>query len=678
MDPDAVHVASAPNEEITTSEPVAELTNIDPLESISSSVDTLQVLGTVGEVLTRVELDLACFSEKVVNLNILAMHVSTRENDLEAFVSDKEHTMDDYDVKAMEFDLLSGILDSEVRQLDTFMSSIQLEIINVRETVSLCKNLEQASKDMEDKLVDSEESLKQSLDQLSEIRVQSAKFQKILSSFGGENIRTGEKGADVFGNGEFLDQNAKIKIQTAEQQRHFLRMLEKSLARELDLEKKVGETRQIEEEMKQRLYTSEQEIFFMEEEAADVWERLFEAENSAEVLMGISKEILGRLHVVQFNLNGSIQREGNLRSELKDSVEKLKAKDSAAQKLEDKLALADSEAFTLREKVNSLEKHLKESEIELLNAKSSSDECQALSSEMHEKEKALDELKEFFSRVESRAESAEVECKLLTETNMKLNEDLGSASDKLDALERQLRESDIQLQRALASAEASLETQKMLYSTIHDMENLIEDLKSRVSKAERRSESAESKCITLSASNSDLNEELRFLRNRLGSLEASLREAEETKMATVKDIGIRTKVITNLVMQLAFERERLHKQISSLTKENKILIQQADKNPSRSVSHDGRGNDKDLLSSKHGFSSATHTKESKEASDVSATSVVAGEKKLGKADSTSKLETQRNIDARQLNFKYGVMVILTLAVSILAAFLFQYPQGQFW
>ncbi|XP_057462737.1 WPP domain-interacting tail-anchored protein 1-like isoform X2 [Actinidia eriantha] len=676
MDLDAVHVASAPNEDIATSESVAELTNIDPLESISSSVDTLQVLGTVGEVLTRVELDLACFSEKVVNLNILTMHVSTRENDLEAFVSDKEHTMDDYDVKAMEFDLLSGILDSEVRQLDTFMSSIQLEIINVRETVSLCKNLEQASKDMEDKLVDSEESLKQSLDQLSEIRVQSAKFQKILSSFGGEN--NSEKGADVFGNGEFLDQNAKIKIQTAEQQRHFLRMLEKSLARELDLEKKVGETRQIEEEMKQRLYSSEQEIFFMEEEAADVWERLFEAENSAEVLMGISKEILGRLHVVQFNLNGSIQREENLRSELKDSVEKLKAKDSAAQKLEDKLALADSEAFTLREKVNSLEKHLKESEIELLNAKSSSDECQALSSEMHEKEKALDELKEIFSRVESRAESAEVECKLLTETNMKLNEDLRSASDKLDALERQLRESDIHLQRALASAEASLETQKMLYSTIHDMENLIEDLKSRVSKAERRSESAESKCITLSESNSDLNEELRFLRNRLGSLEASLREAEETKMATVKDIGIRTKVITNLVMQLAFERERLHKQISSLTKENKILIQKTDKDPSRSVSHDGRGNDKDLLSSKHGFSSATHAKESKEASDVSATSVVAGEKKLGKVDSTSKLETERNIDARQLNFKYGVMVVLTLAVSILAAFLFQYPQGQFW
>ena len=64
--------------------------------------------------------------------------------------------------------------------------------------------------------------------------------------------------------------------------------------------------------------------------------------------------------------------------------------------------------------------------------------------------------------------------------------------------------------------------------------------------------------------------------------------------------------------------------------------------------------------------------------NICASGLQAGEKKSGKADFTSKLETQRNIDARQLNFKYGVMAVLTLAVSILAAFLFQYPQGQFW
>ncbi|KAG5535250.1 hypothetical protein RHGRI_023136 [Rhododendron griersonianum] len=673
MDEDAVHQASAPNEDINTAEPEAELTtidslesivtnidslhslesmvtNIDSLESISSSGDLVQIVGNMNEVLTRVELDLACFSEKLVNLNILMMHIATRESDFEAFVSDKEDICGDSIMKAMEFNLLSGVLDSEVRELDNFMSTIQSEIIKARETVYSRKNLGQALAEMEDKLHDSEESLKQSLDQVSELRVQSANFQRILSSFGVEENWKGEKGGGILGSGEFLDHNAKIKMQTAEQQRHFLRMYEKSLARELDLEKKVGESKQSEEEMKFRLYSSEQDVFYMEEEAAVVWERLFEAENAAEVLMGISKETLGQLQIAKFNLNGSVQREKNLRLELQESLEKLKAKDHVTQKLEDKLTLADSEASTLRKKVSSLEKHLKESELKI--------------------EKGVEDLKEKNSSAESRAESAEAKCKLLTETNMKLNEDsalLKSTSEKLDSLERQLRESDIQL----VSAEASQEKESMLYSTIHDMEHLIEDLKSRVSKADCRADSAEEKCITLCESNSDLNDELRFLRSRLGSLEASLHQAEETKMATAKDIGVRTKVIANLVMQLALERERLHKQISSLERGNKILLQQTDKDPSRSVRHDGRG---------HGFSSATCEIEPKEASNFAARSVEVGEgphnmpvgeAKLGPADSASKLETVRNIDARQLNLKYGFMAALTLAIAALTAFVFQ-------
>lgn len=48
-----------------------------------------------------------------------------------------------------------------------------------------------------------------------------------------------------------------------------------------------------------------------------------------------------------------------------------------------------------------------------------------------------------------------------------------------------------------------------------------------------------------------------------------------------------------------------------------------------------------------------------------------GEAKLGPADSASKLETVRNIDARQLNLKYGFMAALTLAIAALTAFVFQ-------
>lgn len=186
MDDDAVHETSAPNENINTVEPETELTNFDSLESIASSGDVLQLVGTMGEVLTRLELDLACFVEKLVNLNILMMHVATRESDFEAFVSDKENICGDSIVKVMEFDLLSGVLDSEVRELDNFMSTIQSEIINAREIVYSHKNLGQTLREMEDKLHDSEESLKQSLDQVSELRVQSAEFQRILSSFGDE------------------------------------------------------------------------------------------------------------------------------------------------------------------------------------------------------------------------------------------------------------------------------------------------------------------------------------------------------------------------------------------------------------------------------------------------------------------------------------------------------------
>lgn len=47
------------------------------------------------------------------------------------------------------------------------------------------------------------------------------------------------------------------------------------------------------------------------------------------------------------------------------------------------------------------------------------------------------------------------------------------------------------------------------------------------------------------------------------------------------------------------------------------------------------------------------------------------ETKMGLADSTSKYESVRNIDARQLNFKYVFMAILVLVISVFAASLFQ-------
>lgn len=159
--------------------------NNNIVERISSGGEMMRDIESAGEVLTRIELDLACSSEKLVNLSILMMHVATKESELEAFISDEEYILK----KALEFDLLSGVLDSEVNELDNFMSTLQAEIVDAREIISSYEHLGEALKDMEEKLHDSEESLKQSVEQVTEIKEQSSNFQRILLKFSGEETR---------------------------------------------------------------------------------------------------------------------------------------------------------------------------------------------------------------------------------------------------------------------------------------------------------------------------------------------------------------------------------------------------------------------------------------------------------------------------------------------------------
>lgn len=295
------------------------------------------------------------------------------------------------------------------------------------------------------------------------------------------------------------DLSAKT-IHTAEQQRIMLRMLEKSLARELDLDQKLIASRDTEEELKLRL---QQEVIFMEQEAECMWERLFEAENSAEILFGVTKELFGRIQMAQFSTNGLIQREADLRSKIEDVGEQNR------------------------------------------------------------------ELTEKTSEAEKRAEITEAECKMLRESHMELNTNtiglqrrISDAANHVEQLESELKDSEIKRIHAVASAEASQEKLIMLDCTIKDMENLITDLKSKVLRAESQTDSAEDKCIILSESNSELIDEINFLRRRMEHLETSLHQADEAKKETAKDIRVRTKLITDLVLQLALERERLHKQVS--------------------------------------------------------------------------------------------------------------------
>ncbi|XP_019232373.1 PREDICTED: WPP domain-interacting tail-anchored protein 1 isoform X2 [Nicotiana attenuata] len=646
MDADTENNGSASIEGVNVNEVEVESNTVDSLEVLSSSGDVMQEVES-GEMLTRLELELACFSEKLVNLDILVMHVATRESDFEAFSSEKEHTSNEIVEKAIEFDLLSGVLDSEVKELGDLLSSVAMEIDNVRKIISSCGRVDETFVLIEEKLHDSEKSLKQSQDHLLELRAQ-------CTNFHGQ----GGKTVEHFNGDSLLTPKTKIKMQTVEQQRHILRMLEKSLARELDLEKKLTESRQVEEELNVRL---QQETFCMEEEIEAAWQRLFEGENAAEVLLGISKELLGRLQIAHFNLNGTVQRESNLQSKLQEVDENLKTKDNLLRKSE----------ITCKEhgdKVKFLEQRLEDSEFQLSNYTSSAKKNLELESE----------------------------CKLLKEANVELDKELNLLkssssikSERINLLERQLRDSELRLQHAVASAEASQEKQIMFNATINDMENLIEDLKSKVSKAESLMESAEDKCIILSESNSDLNEELTFARGRIACLEASLCQAEETKKATARDINFRSKLITDLIMQLALERERLEKQIALLILENKAQkkhFQQKDKVPSLSPRSDGKDTKESVLP-KAELISVTSSDESKEEKikNLSPTSVdenIAGDLLMSESkeeitDSSSGLDASRDIDARKLNFKYALTAVLVFFISAMVAVLVQHQSSQF-
>ncbi|KNA17601.1 hypothetical protein SOVF_078710 [Spinacia oleracea] len=668
MDTDSVHDITVSSIE---NDPGGGIEAVSVDEGKSGDVSSeKELVREVGSSLIRLELDIACCSEKLVNMNLLMMHVAGRESDFEDFASRKEDALVDAGGKALEFDILSGIFDSEVREMNSFIGKIKLEINNTREVISSHKHLGEGFLALEEKLHDAEESIKQSQEQVSELIMQSTKFQKILSSVNQEETSDEDKEAVMLGDGDFLNTTAKLRMQTSQEQRHILTMLEKSLARELELDNELKECMQARDEMKHKLHFSQQKFMSAEEETVAVYARFFEADNASAVLMGISKELIGKLQSCQLQINCAVRRENEMNTKLQDctqTVQNLEKKEAFMEELAEKNR---SEALALKEKVNFLEEQLKASESELVNGNSFLDG----------KSEQIKELEEKFFIIESRAQKAEAESKLLAEANKELNVELdllknsGVSAEKVDSLEKELKETDMQLQEAVASVEANQENQTLLYTSINDMEILIEKLKSKVLEANAQADSAEDKCIILSESHAELNDELIFLRGKLECLEASLQQAEDTKRATAKDINIRSKVITDMVMQLAVERERLHKQLSLLTLENRALVDKlhmANKVPSNSMNHEGGETEKGVLSSVHDVHSVDYGKGNKEDSDtieveMSTEDVLDRECKLEPQDLESKLETVRTIDPGRLNVKYVISASLVVLVAILA------------
>ncbi|KAK1381022.1 WPP domain-interacting tail-anchored protein 2 [Heracleum sosnowskyi] len=478
---------------------------------------------------------------------------------------------------------------------------------------------------------------------------------------------------------------ARPQMQTAEQ-RHVLRMLEKSLARELDFEKKLTALKQNEEDLKLKLHLTEQVSFFMEEAAEVVWGRFIEAENTAEVLMGISKEMVGRLQVVQFSRNGSIQREEEMKLKLQDCVEQLKAKEVLIQKLsisEPHLMVNDTEVAMLREKVNILEEQLRESVSQLQKANESNKGYQK---QLQEMDYTIESLKENIYDAENRVDAAETKTTQLTEANLELTEEIGllkgsndSNTKKASLLEKHSRDLELQLQHARASSEASQEQQNMLYSAIWDMETLIDELKQKVTRFENKAENAEDKCILSTETNLDLKRELEFLRGKIECLETSLEESRVEKIASAKDVNIKTSLIMDMVMQLATERKRIQKQMYSLSSQNRSLMAKLQNTTDGSAALQNGVVDNKNISSLNESNAHIATQPSddsiqtEEVSDdppACGTEVELSTFSKGANDSDSSSDEERVVQTGKPRHKYFFMTILVLLVSVLAAYIY--------
>ncbi|KAJ0243293.1 WPP domain-interacting tail-anchored protein 1 [Hirschfeldia incana] len=633
-------------------------------------------LSSASQVLIKVELDFAFVSEKLVNLSLLTMQLGSREHDFESFVSHQEDEEDDdLAEKALEFDLLSSFLNSEVKEVESLVGFLQKEVQSARVVISQFQDdAGDAFSELEGKFLDAEQSLDQLKDQVVEMKKQSSSFHKLFSGVDELGSWSGG-GAEEFQNdGEFGDLSAKIKMQTADQQRNVLRMLEKSLAKEMELEKKLSESRNAEYQLEIKLYSSEQDVLYMEEVIEDAYSRWLEADNASEVFKGMLKEMSGKLQVLKFSLSGSFKRENNLKSELVDSNERLEARESALHKLdssngrlgdflmaqteglkeslreaEEKLILLNTENSELSEKVSSLEEQLNED------------------AQVTELERINEDLKDKLAKTEARAEEAESKCQKLEESQKEVQEELGSfrakgyTPEKLESLEKHLRDLDHQLELAVAAVEASKEKQSLLYSTVSDMEDVIEDLKSKVSKAENRADYTEDKLITVSESNADLNDELKSCRGRLKEAERYIQQAEERKLQTAKDIAQHNKIMKKLVLQLASERERLHKQIANLSRENRVLMVKLKKvGKTGGLMESENGSE---VSPKSEQSSLPCHQESKTQATVTS---LTDQEEEEETESRSDIGSVRRLDAGALGFKHIFVAILVIFMSSMA------------
>lgn len=616
-------------------------------------------------ILKRVDLDIAFGFEKLLNLEMLAMDIASRAADIEPLVRGREpHSIPPEAVaKAFEFDALHSFVDSEVSELEKLAASLQTDIADAE-----TKALDEAP-GAADKLREQKESLKQMQELISAVRRESATFE--------EAIRPAPSRGDSEGAGYENGHISGHAAMQAEDQGHVLHMLQQSIACKLDLENKLCASQSVVEDLRTKLRRAEQESYSMEESIEALYEGMFAAEIACQLFLGTSRELIAKIDASMSHSAAAVDREEELQSKLEESLMKLNAiKSTREAALGDTDSKASQDFLTLRVKLRQLES--------LISRGATEEDNSTVQSTLLN---IIDDIRLGISNVESRAQNAEARCAQLTQTNAQLNGELNSlrsqGSDRAGLLETRLKESDTQLEHARASVDAIVEQQGLLRSSMSDMEQMIEDLKEKYLKAETRAENAESKCSLLTDTNLELGEELSFLRGQVEGLENSLHQANQLKASTAKDIGSKTKTITDLVAKLAMERESLHIQIVTLTKKNRMLAQKYKENVNEATLLSNNGTtaggelrpnkvmeEAALSSSPAQTKAATTGNTPQEVAEVDEATSVEDESGV-----MSILETARSIESTPLNWKYISVAALVLLAAIIVYQLYESGDG---
>ncbi|XP_021892908.1 WPP domain-interacting tail-anchored protein 2-like [Carica papaya] len=206
-----------------------ELDKVNLHEEVQKNGMKMQPADDAMKFLAAVDFDLSYSSEKLVNLHLLLMHLLVWNNDLEAMAMGDSLSLEISVEKALVFDLLSGILDSELQEFSRFLDALRAHIFYASHKISSCRHSKELFVIMEETLHDSEESLRHSQEQFLEIKMQLAELQRSFSYFKDEKRKKDEV-VELSGNDQLFDSCATWKKQTTLQHRHVLRTLEKSFS----------------------------------------------------------------------------------------------------------------------------------------------------------------------------------------------------------------------------------------------------------------------------------------------------------------------------------------------------------------------------------------------------------------------------------------------------------------